>query len=82
MSDDNLGNSAGATGAQPAGCGGLARRLAAADRVPFVLRAWWLREFAEYADCQWLIDQSITGPLWSSYTDPLCDMGSLDYFYE
>lgn len=57
-------------------------RSQAADRVPFILRAWWLREFKEYADLSWHKEQGVTGPLWSIYSDPLCDMGSLDYSYE
>lgn len=59
-----------------------AHRLRLADRVPFVLRAWCLRDFKEYSDLRWLRDSSITAPLWSPYSDPLCDMGSLDYAYE
>jgi hypothetical protein len=59
-----------------------ARRLRLADRIPFVLRAWWLRDFKEYSDLRWHTDSSVTAPLWSSYSDPLCDTGSLDYAYE
>ena len=59
--------------------GALPSRLETAEQVPFVLRAWWLREFKEYRDIGWCGEPSITGPLWSNYSDPLCDMGSLDY---
>lgn len=58
---------------------GLPWRLKTAAEVPFALRAWWLREFMEYSDLIWCGDARITGPLWSNYSDPLCDMGSLDY---
>lgn len=55
------------------------RRLAQAKQVPFVLRAWWLRDFKEYEEIIFCHEQRITAPLWSKYSDPLCDMGSLDY---
>jgi hypothetical protein len=55
------------------------RQIATASSVPFVLRAWWLREFEEYKDFDWCGETQITGPLWSNFSDPLCDCGSLDF---
>ena len=54
-------------------------RQKAAGNVPFALRAWWLREFQESSDLHWHIDSAVTGPIWSLYSDPLCDLGGLDY---
>ena len=73
----NSGNSSSTTHATPRE---KPTRLSAGDRVPFLLRAWWLRDFKEYEDIEWYGDPSTTGPLWTPYTDPLCDTGGLDYF--
>lgn len=59
-----------------------AGRLKSADRVPFLLRAWWLRDHREYQDVNWPAETGITSPLWSLHSDPLCDMGNLDYSYD
>lgn len=49
-----------------------------ADDLPFFLRAWWLRNFLEAEGLVWSQDLGITSPLWSLYSDPLCDVGSVD----
>lgn len=59
--------------------GDMPSQLLTAPYVPFALRAWWLREFKEYSDLNWCGEAQITGPLWSNYSDPLCDSGSLDF---
>lgn len=59
--------------------GGLSKREQAADRVPFFLRAWWLREFKQETNWKVSTHKFITGPLWSSHSDPLCDQGNLDF---
>jgi hypothetical protein len=50
-----------------------------AHLVPFVLRAWWLRNYKEYEGIEWHTDIPITGPFWSMYSDPFCDQGNSDY---
>lgn len=57
------------------------RRLADGLRVPFVIRAWWLREFEECEGVQWNNDLVVSN-LWSSYSDPICDLGGVDDFDE
>jgi hypothetical protein len=54
-----------------------AKRYADSFLVPFVLRAWWLREFEESKELQWC-DDAVVSQLWSNYSDPLCDMGELE----
>lgn len=54
------------------------KRMDEAELLPFVLRAWWLRDFEEYSDLRWMIDNSIQAPLWSLHSDPLSDMESAD----
>ncbi len=49
------------------------------NQVPFFLRAWWLRHFNDFDEVE-DYDPSITGPVWNSFADPLCDMGNLDHF--
>jgi hypothetical protein len=57
----------------------VSAREAIADRLPFVLRAWWLRNYKEYESVEWYTDPTVTGSLWSLYSDPLCDQGNMDY---
>jgi hypothetical protein len=52
------------------------RRLSDGRRVPFVIRAWWLREFEEIKEVDWNNDV-IGSLLWSSYSDPICDLGGV-----
>lgn len=47
-----------------------------ANLVPFFLRAWWLRQTSEYADIMWGEPDNICAPLWSKYSDPICDVAS------
>jgi len=49
-----------------------------ADEMPFILRAWWLRNFLECEGLVWAKDLGVTSPLWSLYSDPMCDVGSVD----
>ncbi len=49
-----------------------------ADEMPFILRAWWLRNFLETENLVWAPDLGVTSPLWSLYSDPMCDVGSVD----
>jgi hypothetical protein len=53
-----------------------------ARHLPFLVRAWWLREYKEFENSHWQEDPYITGPLWSAYSDPMCDMAGLDYTYD
>ncbi len=52
-----------------------------AEELPFFLRAWWLRNFVETEGLVWSPDSGVTSPLWSLYSDPLCDVGSVDQSY-
>lgn len=60
---------------------GADSRVKTGGDVPFVLRAWWMREFQEYEDMIWPPQSSTTAPLWSYYSDPLCDVAGLDSVY-
>lgn len=51
----------------------------AADHLPFFLRAWWLRHTSEYFDVSWGEPDNISAPLWSKYSDPICDLASAVY---
>jgi hypothetical protein len=51
-----------------------------ANEMPFILRAWWLRNFLEAEGLVWAPDLGVTSPLWSLYSDPMCDVGSLDQY--
>ena len=53
------------------------KRLEDGKRVPFLIRAWWLREFEESRDLDWYYD-CVQPTLWSTYSDPLCDVGGVD----
>lgn len=50
-----------------------------AKHVPFFLRAWWLRKSEEYAVINWGETDNISAPLWSKYSDPICDLASASY---
>lgn len=56
--------------------------LRTAEVVPFILRGWWLRELEPQDHLDLNANLETTGPSWSTYTDPLCDMGSIDFAYE
>lgn len=50
-----------------------------ADRVPFILRAWWLKDYDREERHQFFEDASLlTLPLWSLHSDPKCDAASVD----
>src|SRR4029077_13508779 len=54
-------------------------RYALARRLPFFLRAWWLRDMVEYADLDFSGKVETTAtPLWSLYSDPVCDASNVD----
>jgi len=50
-----------------------------AGLLPFMLRAWWMRDFKDYEEIEWHTEMSITAPLWSWQSDPLCDQGNMDF---
>ncbi len=57
------------------------RRLSDSLHVPFVIRAWWLREFEAIEEVEW--NNDVVAPtLWSSYSDPMCDLGGIGDFDE
>jgi hypothetical protein len=49
-----------------------------ASEMPFILRTWWLRNFVEAEGLVWSKDLGVTSALWSLYSDPMCDVGSVD----
>jgi hypothetical protein len=55
------------------------RRMKAAQEVPFVIRAWWLREFIGEQPMSWR-DDLIATSIWSNYSDPICDTGGVEEF--
>lgn len=50
-----------------------------AKLVPFFLLAWWLRNTKEYEGYTWPEPDNIAAPLWSKYSDPICDLASVVY---
>ncbi len=53
-----------------------------AEKIPFVLRAWWMRDFAEEFDQMFFEDAGLLSlPIWSLHTDPKCDTSSIDIDY-
>lgn len=54
------------------------QRRALADKVPFFLRLWWLREDSANEHLIRLVNQMFTTPVATPYSDPLCDAGSAD----
>lgn len=62
------------------GTAGLAGRdspASVADRLPFFLRAWWLREDAGSGFAS-MPSGLYTMPVGSPYSDPLCDVACAD----
>jgi len=53
-------------------------RRAVADKIPFFLRLWWLREDSGNEHFITLGNQMFTTPVGTPYSDPLCDAGSAD----
>jgi hypothetical protein len=60
-------------------------RASAVDRyevakvLPFFLRAWWLHDMDEYQDLDFSGETEVTvTPLWSLYSDPVCDVSNVD----
>lgn len=53
-----------------------------ADSLPFLIRAWWLRDYEESRELQWGVDVQLKAPLWSKYSDPMCDLAGSEYFDE
>lgn len=58
------------------------KRVQIADALPFVARAWWLRDLQENSELISSFDSTVTAPIWSSYSDPICDLAGLDYAYD
>jgi len=64
----------------PSGAGQQSDRKESADRIPFILRSWWLRDFADEYDQQFFEDPGLLSlPLWTLHTDPKCDTSSVDF---
>lgn len=80
MNDKDSTNLANNSTNQPVETAGSRQEIA--RQLPFLLRAWWLRESKEFQNSAWQEDPYITGPVWSSYSDPMCDMAGLDYAYD
>jgi hypothetical protein len=58
----------------------LSRRKEQSDQVPFILRSWWMRDFADEFDQQFFEDPSLLSlPIWSLHSDPKCDTGGVDF---
>jgi hypothetical protein len=57
----------------------LAGRRETASEVPFFLRAWWLRNYAENSDIVFGSFPSGTVPLWCLHSDPQCDAANIDH---
>jgi len=58
-------------------CSELDREAVAAN-LPFILRAWWMREFEEAADLSFGDHSFQTLPLHCLHSDPICDAGNMD----
>jgi hypothetical protein len=54
-------------------------RQSQADRLPFFLRAWWLRDFELDEELVWPESSHVTGAVWSTQSDPLSDVAGIDY---
>jgi hypothetical protein len=55
------------------------RRAEVANTVPFILRAWWLRDRAFTHNLNFGGGVGAkTLPMWSSHSDPLCDAANVD----
>jgi hypothetical protein len=48
--------------------------------VPFVLRAWVLRDREENSSLNFGDNSTQTLPLFSLYSDPLCDAANMDFY--
>jgi hypothetical protein len=53
-----------------------------AHLVPFVLRAWWLKDNKEYAELNFGEEDGLKGDLWSRHSDPICDLSDIEEFNE
>ena len=53
-----------------------------ADEMPFILRAWWMRDFAETADLSFFPWSNHTRPLYCLHSDPLCDAGNIEFNFQ
>lgn len=53
-------------------------RLQTVESVPFFLRSWWLRDYQVEADMIWQQPNWLTLPVFSTYSDPVCDAGNVD----
>jgi hypothetical protein len=73
--DDRAGHD-GSTPPSPAA--GSTSRTELAERLPFFLRRWWLRDHVGGGAFPSFGSELHTLPLGSQYSDPFCDVGSSD----
>ncbi len=57
----------------------ISLKIEHASKVPLFLRAWWLRDFADTPELDWGEPSHITQPLFSVYSDPICDLSNIDF---
>ncbi len=56
------------------------RRAEYGRSVPFFLRSWWLRDRMGFEEIEFGEGSTATHPLWSLYSDPICDAANIDTF--
>lgn len=57
-------------------------RVRIAKRLPFALHAWWMREHRQGEGLTLGMLDTITTPLQCMHSDPVCDLGNLDFVLE
>jgi hypothetical protein len=55
-------------------------RAKVAHTLPFILRAWWLRDRIGFEDLNFGEPVDATLPLWSLHSDPICDAANMDVY--
>jgi len=65
------------TGTAPA----AEKRDVAGEKLPFILRAWWMRHYQESEDLMFDFQMPLgqTRPPYCMFSDPLCDSGNMDF---
>ena len=58
--------------------GNLADRRYGAKFLPFGLRAWWLRNYDQSVGLTFGMNEGLTAPADSFFSDPLCDAANMD----
>jgi hypothetical protein len=56
------------------------RRQGEADKIPFFLRSWWLRDTIENDDLSFAESSNGTQPIACIHSDPFCDASNFDTF--